>query len=437
MKILLTVIGSLLLLNVSAQQYDALKKTAHPVMGKKLNINYVADSTVLSSAMQVSGKAYFYSKTKLTADEQFTLEKKKDSWNGVIKIPDSTIFVSLVFSTPEGKIVDNNRNRGYLIPVYKKNGPVQFAYARMADLLGGGPPDAAGLKKDQRQALVFMKEEMHIHPESEVELRSVYYNMLANSPERGDKVELLKKLNDLKSDQEEELMMAQLYLSYFGGKRQADSLDRLLMMKFPNGNYVKNKTIQAQRSANKAEVEPHGTDVRKNSVSMAEVLKNVQDNLVDEPVAPLTLKDIDGNVVNIDAIAGNGKVTVIDFWATWCKPCIASFPALQRVMEQYRNNPSVQFFFICTMEQGDAVKNAKAFMAKNPYPFKVLMDEKTEDMNMYKAYSAYKATGGIPYKLVIDGRGHVRSRTSGFSGNEEALIAELSAMINIALKSGK
>ncbi|TKC64077.1 TlpA family protein disulfide reductase [Pedobacter hiemivivus] len=436
MKIILTVISSLLLLNVSAQQHDALKRTAHPIMGKKLSINYVADSTSLSAAEQVSGRAYFYSKSKQTAEEKFSLEKKKGTWKGALNIPDSTILVSFVFNTPDGKVKDNNRNKGYLMPVYKKAEPAQFAYARMAELLGGGPPDAAGLKKDQKRALIFMKEEMRVHPESEVEFRSTFYNMLANSPEREDKVVLLKKLNELKSDREEELMMAQLYLSYFGGKKQADSLDKLLTMKFPNGNYVKNKALQAQRSANKTESEPHGT-AQKTSVNKAEILKNVQDNLVDEPVNPLTLKDIDGNTVSIDAVAGNGKVTVIDFWATWCKPCIASFPAMQRVMEQYRNNPSVQFFFICTMEQGDAVKNAKAFMAKNPYPFKVLMDEKTEDMNMYKAYSAYKATGGIPYKLVIDSRGHARARTSGFSGNDQELITELSAMIDIALKSKK
>jgi thiol-disulfide isomerase/thioredoxin len=437
MKILLTVISSLLLLNVSAQQHDALKTTAHPMAGKKLSINYVADSTLLSSAKQVSARVYFYSRAKQIAEENFSLEKKKGGWNGTLKIPDSTILVSVVFSTPDGKMLDNNHNKGYLMPVYKKEKPAQFAYARMADIFGGGPPDAAGLKKDQKQALIFMKQEMSVHPESEVELRSTFYNMLANSPEREDKVELLKKLNELKSDKEEELMMAQLYLSYFGGKKQADSLDKLLTMKFPNGNYVKNKALQAERSASKAESESHGVASKKTSINKAEILKNVQDNLVDEPVNPLTLKDIDGNTVSIDAVAGNGKVTVIDFWATWCKPCIASFPAMQRVMEQYRNNPSVQFFFICTMEQGDAVKNAKAFMAKNPYPFKVLMDEKTEDMNMYKAYSAYKASGGIPYKLVIDSRGHIRARTSGFSGNDQELITELSAMIDIALKSKK
>lgn len=437
MKFLFTVIGSLLLLHASAQQYDALKKTAHPVMGKKLSINYVADSTILSSARQVSGRAYFYSQSKQTAEQQFSLEKKKSTWTGAINIPDSTILVSFVFHTPDGKVMDNNHNKGYLIPVCQNGVPAQFAYSRMAEILGGGPPDAASLRKDQKQALVFMKEEMRVHPESEVLLRSTFYNMLANSPERDDKVLLLQKLNALKSDREEDLMMAQLYLSYFGGKKQADSLDKLLTMKFPNGNYVKNKALQAERMANKTASESHEVASQKTSVNKAAILKNVQDNLVDEAVNPLTLKDIDGNPVSIDAAAGNGKVTVIDFWATWCKPCIASFPAMQQVMEQYRNNPSVQFFFICTMEQGDAVKNAKAFMAKNPYPFKVLMDEKTDDMNMYKAYSTYKATGGIPYKLVIDSRGHVRARTSGFSGNDQELITELSAMIDIALKSKK
>ncbi len=437
MKILFTVIGSMFLLHASAQQYEALKIPSDPVSGKRSILTYKAESTLLSAQEVLLATVYFYSRSKQTGEEKVGLVKKKDTWNGAFKIPDSTVLLSFVFSTADGKLIDNNHNKGYLIPVYEKGKPGAFSYASMAAILGGGPPDAAGLKKDQKQALVFMKEEMRVHPESEAKLRSSFYNMLANSPEREDKVELLKKLNELKSDKEEDLMMAQLYLSYFGGKRQADSLDRLLIEKFPNGNYMKTKNRQAEGAAHKMTSESPKVSSQENSINKADILKNVQENQVDEPLSPLTLKDLKGNTVSIGTGAGSGKVIVLDFWATWCKPCIASFPAMQKVMEQYRNNSSVQFFFICTMEQGDAIKNANAFMSKNAYPFTVLIDEKTDDMNLYKAYTGCKAEGGIPYKLIIDGKGHVRSRKVGFSGNEEELITELSAMIDMALKSNK
>ncbi|MBE9601082.1 TlpA disulfide reductase family protein [Pedobacter sp. MC2016-24] len=437
MKSILTVMSSLLLLNVSAQQYNALKIPAHTEQGKKTDIVYVPDSTTLSAARQISGRAYFYDRLKQLAMENFQLKHKGRSWKGSLNIPDSAVMMSLVFNAEDIKSTDNNQNKGYLFPIYKQGKAIQFAYARMADLLGAGPPDAAGIKKNHKQALVYMKEEMEVHPESEQALRSIFYNMLANSPDREDKVDLVKRLNSFKSDREEDLMMTQLYLSYFGGKKQADSLDQLLIRNFPDGNYVKSKRPQATKLAVKIEPDQLPKAIAGPTMSQAEILEKVRVNLINEPVNSISLKDLNGNSVAIGEGALKGKVIILDFWATWCKPCIASFPAMQKVIDHYRDHTSVQFLFIATMEQGDALKNVKQFMVKNNYSFKVLLDERTDDLNMYKAYANYKAEGGIPYKLVIDGDGRVRFRTSGFSGNEADLVAELSAMIDLALKSGK
>jgi thiol-disulfide isomerase/thioredoxin len=436
MKILSTVIGSLMLLNASAQQYDGLK-IPHPEQGKKISISYVADSTVLSSAKQISGKAYFYTPLQQSGTESFHLEKKAGSWKGRLYIPDGVVMLSLVFDAGDVKHTDNNQDQGYLFPVYKQGKSVQFAHSRMADLLGGGPPDPAGIKKNQKQALVFMKEEIRLHPESEQTLRPVFYNMLANSPEREDKVDLLIRLNTMKSEREEDLIMAQLYFSYFGGKKQADSLDKLLLTKFPEGKYVKAKREQVVSVDTKAESDHLSKVSASSAINNEEILKKVKASLVNEATKSISLNDLYGNAVAIGEGALKGKVIILDFWATWCKPCIASFPAMQKVIDRYKNNPDVQFLFIATMEQGDALKNVKQFMAKNSYSFTVLLDEKTEDMNLYKAYSNYKAAGGIPYKLILDGNGHIRARSAGFSGNEDEFIAELSAMIDIALKSGK
>ena len=49
-----------------------------------------------------------------------------------------------------------------------------------------------------------------------------------------------------------------------------------------------------------------------------------------------TLKNLDGEEVTLSELLENGPV-VIDFWATWCKPCIKAFPELQEVYDKYRN----------------------------------------------------------------------------------------------------
>jgi thiol-disulfide isomerase/thioredoxin len=56
------------------------------------------------------------------------------------------------------------------------------------------------------------------------------------------------------------------------------------------------------------------------------------------------LQDINGEVFNFSS--GEGKVVVINFWATWCPPCIAEMPSLDKLYQQYEANDAVVFLFV-------------------------------------------------------------------------------------------
>ncbi|MBO9153492.1 redoxin domain-containing protein [Chitinophaga sp. GCM10012297] len=146
-----------------------------------------------------------------------------------------------------------------------------------------------------------------------------------------------------------------------------------------------------------------------------------------DTVAPgFALRDLNGKMVSLSDF--RGKVVVLDFWATWCQPCIASFPAMQKMVKQH---PEVVFLFIATQEKADgALLRVKSFMEKKKYPFHVLMDEPVGDKGTFQVVSKYKPNG-IPAKVVIDGRGRMRFMSTGFSTDSE-LINELEAMIDLA-----
>lgn len=147
---------------------------------------------------------------------------------------------------------------------------------------------------------------------------------------------------------------------------------------------------------------------------------------LDETAPKFALKDFDGNEVSLASL--KGKVVIVDFWATWCGPCIASMPAMKKAQDKYKGNDNVKFVFIDTWETvEDKKKNAMEFMQNKGYDFHVLLD--TED----KVVSEFGVTG-IPTKFVIDGNGKIRFKSVGYSGNLDGLVDELDTMIEIASK---
>jgi thiol-disulfide isomerase/thioredoxin len=60
---------------------------------------------------------------------------------------------------------------------------------------------------------------------------------------------------------------------------------------------------------------------------------------------------LNGNEVSLEQF--KGKIVIIDFWATWCGPCLQSFPGLQTSVDKYKDNNDVKFLFINTWERVD------------------------------------------------------------------------------------
>jgi thiol-disulfide isomerase/thioredoxin len=131
-------------------------------------------------------------------------------------------------------------------------------------------------------------------------------------------------------------------------------------------------------------------------------LNNMVINEIPKPISSLIFEDFSGNEINLNQY--NGKLVIINFWATWCAPCKKEMPSLDKLY-QAKNFKNLQVFAV-NMEQPNPLKTKKFFTDLNIKKLSIFFDN---NLNFVKEFKLR----GVPTTVLINKKGEEFARIVG------------------------
>ena len=142
--------------------------------------------------------------------------------------------------------------------------------------------------------------------------------------------------------------------------------------------------------------------------------KTAKEEVAAGPVAAdFTLKDLEGNDVKLSDY--KGKVIILDFWATWCPPCVKEIPHFNELYAEYGEKGLAVLGV--SLDRGGAQTVINFMENKVPISYPVVMGDQ-DTGGIFQGYLPAEERGGIPFTFIIDREGIIRQHFVGYRPKE-------------------
>ncbi len=136
----------------------------------------------------------------------------------------------------------------------------------------------------------------------------------------------------------------------------------------------------------------------------------------------ITVQDLSGKKINIQEYSENGKITVINFWATWCVPCKKELDNITELYPEWTEKYNMELLAV-SIDDPRSARRVKPMVDAKGWEFEVLLDQNSD---LKRALNFQT----VPYTVILDENGGVVYSHGGYTEGFEYELEEVIAKLN-------
>jgi cytochrome c biogenesis protein CcmG/thiol:disulfide interchange protein DsbE len=149
--------------------------------------------------------------------------------------------------------------------------------------------------------------------------------------------------------------------------------------------------------------------------------KGLEKILGEHRLPELSLNDMNGKKVNVADLGKTGKITVIDFWATWCVPCKKELNNINDIYEDWQKKYNVSVVAV-SIDDSRSITKVKPYAEGQRWSYDILLDVNQDLKRQLNIQS-------VPFTVLLDQSGKIVATHSGYTEGDENILEEAIAAL--------